>query len=78
MRRFLISLFLLSLPAVALAKLLGILDGLYELEILVFPKNGFGWVLPAVLWFVIFNLLAWVIGKTGGKKDSGPTVRSTS
>ncbi len=45
-------------PALGLAKLLGIFGQLYELEIIPFPKNLFGWLLPIICWYAIFNLVA--------------------
>ncbi|MFC1499271.1 hypothetical protein ACFLS1_12490 [Verrucomicrobiota bacterium] len=64
-----ISIWVWFLPALGCAKILGVCDRLYELEIIAFPKHPFGWILPAILWFIIFNLIALAIRKIKRKKD---------
>lgn len=51
------------LPAVGLAKLIGVREELYELEIMVFSKTAFSWLLPIVVWYIIFNLLFLVVSR---------------
>jgi hypothetical protein len=47
-------------PALSLAKLLGISDRLYGQEILPYPKIIYGWLLPILCWYAIFNLIALI------------------
>ena len=58
------------LPALGCAKILGVFDHLYEVEILPLPKKPSGWILPIILWFLIFNLCSFFVGKIKQKKDS--------
>lgn len=44
-------------PALGLAKLLGIFDHLYELEIFPLPNNIHGWLWPIYCWYAIINLV---------------------
>jgi hypothetical protein len=48
------------LPALMCAKLFGVSQNLYEVEIAVMPKTIFGWILPFILWFIIFNFCSFV------------------
>ena len=45
-------------PALGVAKLLGILDPLYGFCIFVFPRNPWGYLLPVLCWYAVFNLVA--------------------
>ena len=45
-------------PALGLAKLLGISSKLYGQEILPYPINPYGWLLPIVCWYAILNMFA--------------------
>ena len=66
------------LPGLGLAKLFGVFDRLYELEIMVFPKHPWGWILPIILWFLIFNLIALGVGKMRSRRVSSQTAKATS
>jgi len=49
------------LPALGFSKVMGILDSLYEVGIFPLPKNRLGWILPIIIWFLIFNVFNFVI-----------------